>query len=219
MNDDQLGRRLNDAIPEPGADYWAKIHGHLADIEQADDFDASDGVDDFSDTKPVVHRLTAMNNTTPPKTHAPKSQGRPMLLAAAALVLIVGLGALAVTMRNNDDDVTELDVAAQTNDGAQSATVPETGDPAATTKPNAGNATAAPTTVVPPAGAAIAGVTFGDVASPVGGTVKKAILSGPETGIMVVCDQSGFEPFVFTDQGTWVGCKLTAGATAAPSRH
>ncbi len=54
---------------------------------------------------------------------------------------------------------------------------------------------------------ALAQAAMSDVASPVGGTVKQVTIPGPETSVLVVCDQAGFEPFFFTDQGNWVGCQ------------
>jgi hypothetical protein len=47
-----------------------------------------------------------------------------------------------------------------------------------------------------------------DVPSPVGGTVQQLTLPGPETSVLIVCDREGFEPFLFTDQGNWVGCRI-----------
>ncbi|MBE9138741.1 hypothetical protein IQ254_16325 [Nodosilinea sp. LEGE 07088] len=50
---------------------------------------------------------------------------------------------------------------------------------------------------------------FGDVESPVGGTVKQLRLPGPQTGVLVACDQAGFVPFAYTDMGmNWVGCQV-----------
>jgi hypothetical protein len=49
--------------------------------------------------------------------------------------------------------------------------------------------------------------TLSDVPSPVGGTVKQVTIPGPETSVLVTCDRDGFEPFFFTDQGNWVGCR------------
>jgi hypothetical protein len=48
-----------------------------------------------------------------------------------------------------------------------------------------------------------------DVPSPVGGTVKQLTIPGPETSVLVTCDREGFEPFFFTDQGNWVGCRIS----------
>lgn len=50
-----------------------------------------------------------------------------------------------------------------------------------------------------------------DTPSPVGGTVKQLIVPGPETSVLVECDQDGFHPFFFTDQGDWVGCEIDSG--------
>ncbi|MGB3200900.1 MAG: hypothetical protein WBA99_08355 [Nodosilinea sp.] len=71
--------------------------------------------------------------------------------------------------------------------------------------PNA-PATEAPATEGP--GATI-DVFFGDVESPVGGMVKQLRLPGPESGVMVACDQEGFVPFAYSDMGMdWVGCQV-----------
>lgn len=192
-DNDDFGRRLRDAIPEPRPGYWAAIHANLAQIEAEEDFDEN------PDTDSGLIRRTDMTNTNPP-TNSPRSNRSTVFAAAAALLLIVGLGAAALFYRGNDnDDVSEVDVAAQP-DGDPSPSAPPT---------NSGDA--APTA---PATASVTGVTFGDAESPVGGTVKKVTLSGPETSVMVRCDQGGFEPFVFTDQGTWVGCQLPLDTTA-----
>lgn len=44
-----------------------------------------------------------------------------------------------------------------------------------------------------------------DVPSPVGGTVSQVTIPGPQSAIAVVCNQGS--PFVYEDQGTWVGCQ------------
>ncbi len=51
-----------------------------------------------------------------------------------------------------------------------------------------------------------------DAPSPVGGSVKRLVLPGPESSVLVVCDRHGFQPFLFTDQGEWIGCELIAGS-------
>jgi guanyl-specific ribonuclease Sa len=56
-------------------------------------------------------------------------------------------------------------------------------------------------------------VSFGDVESPAGGTVKQLRLPGPESAVLVTCNQEGFTPFAYSDMGMdWVGCE-----TATPS--
>lgn len=57
---------------------------------------------------------------------------------------------------------------------------------------------------------------LGNVESPVGGTVKQVTVPGPEISVLVNCDQAGFVPFFFTDQGDWVGCQIVAGTDAGP---
>lgn len=44
-----------------------------------------------------------------------------------------------------------------------------------------------------------------DVPSPVGGTVSMVIIPGPQSAISVLCETG--TPFVYEDQGTWVGCQ------------
>ena len=52
-------------------------------------------------------------------------------------------------------------------------------------------------------------VFFGDIESPAGGTVKQLRLPGPETAVMVACDQEGFVPSAYSDMGLeWVGCQV-----------
>jgi hypothetical protein len=50
-----------------------------------------------------------------------------------------------------------------------------------------------------------------DAPSPVGGSVKQLVVPGPETSVLFACDQEGFEPFFYTDQGDWVGCQISDG--------
>ncbi|MGB3136142.1 MAG: hypothetical protein WBG38_08060 [Nodosilinea sp.] len=44
-----------------------------------------------------------------------------------------------------------------------------------------------------------------DVPSPVGGTVSQVTIPGPQSAISVLCETGS--PFVYEDQGTWVGCE------------
>ncbi len=44
-----------------------------------------------------------------------------------------------------------------------------------------------------------------DVPSPVGGTVSMITIPGPQSAISVVCNTG--TPFLYEDQGTWVGCQ------------
>lgn len=46
------------------------------------------------------------------------------------------------------------------------------------------------------------------VDSPVGGTVQQVTIPGPESSVIVVC-QDDFVPFLYQDQGTWVGCQAS----------
>ncbi len=48
-----------------------------------------------------------------------------------------------------------------------------------------------------------------EVPSPVGGTVQQLTLPGPQSGVMVTCNE-GFAPFIYEDQGTWVGCQAAS---------
>ncbi|MEB3289724.1 MAG: hypothetical protein VKI82_07405 [Leptolyngbya sp.] len=82
--------------------------------------------------------------------------------------------------------------------------------------------TEAPDMTAPdPAEQVSGGVTWGEVASPAGGTVKQLTLSGPESAALVTCDQEGFVPFSYRDTGIdWVGCQVPnpndpAGPTSA----
>jgi hypothetical protein len=44
-----------------------------------------------------------------------------------------------------------------------------------------------------------------DVPSPVGGTVSQVTIPGPQSAISVLCETG--TPFVYEDQGTWIGCQ------------
>lgn len=44
-----------------------------------------------------------------------------------------------------------------------------------------------------------------DVPSPVGGTVSQVTIPGPQSAISVICETGS--PFMYTDQGTWIGCE------------
>ena len=55
-----------------------------------------------------------------------------------------------------------------------------------------------------------------DVQAPDGGTVKQLSIPSAATSVLVECDQTGFEPFFFTDQGSWVGCQTISGAEPRP---
>jgi len=50
---------------------------------------------------------------------------------------------------------------------------------------------------------------LGEVPSPVGGTVQQLTLPGPQSGVMVTCND-GFAPFMYEDQGTWIGCQTAS---------
>lgn len=44
-----------------------------------------------------------------------------------------------------------------------------------------------------------------NVPSPVGGTVSQVTIPGPQSAISVLCETGS--PFVYEDQGTWIGCE------------
>ena len=46
-----------------------------------------------------------------------------------------------------------------------------------------------------------------EVESPAGGMVKELTIPGPQSSVLVACAGSDFEPFLFEDQGTWIGCQ------------
>ena len=93
-----------------------------------------------------------------------------------------------------------LSVLAACGPGGADSSAPDLAD-------DTGVATARPSAVV---------AVLEDAPSPVGGTVKRLVLGGPQATVLVVCDQGGFEPFLFTDQGDWVGCELAAGSEPGP---
>lgn len=72
------------------------------------------------------------------------------------------------------------------------------------------NNSEAPDTETPAMGeTASDSVSWDEVESPAGGTVKQLTLSGPEVAAMVACDQQGFVPFSYRDTGLdWVGCQV-----------
>lgn len=64
--------------------------------------------------------------------------------------------------------------------------------------PNPGDAVGAESTLT----AAV----LDEVPSPMGGMVPQVTLPGPQTAIAVVCE-GDFMPFVYPDQGDWIGCQ------------
>ena len=58
--------------------------------------------------------------------------------------------------------------------------------------------------------------TLEEAPSPAGGTVKRLLVPGPQSSVLLTCDQGGFQPFLFTDQGEWVGCEAVAGTDPGP---
>ena len=58
--------------------------------------------------------------------------------------------------------------------------------------------------------------TLEDAPSPAGGTVKRLVVPGPQTSVLLACDQGGFQAYFFTDQGEWVGCEAVAGTDQGP---
>ena len=65
----------------------------------------------------------------------------------------------------------------------------------------------------PPSSPAAVEADLRDTPSPDGGTVKELAIGNPQTTVVVRCSRGGFEPFLFEDQGTWVGCELQTGPT------
>lgn len=61
-----------------------------------------------------------------------------------------------------------------------------------------GNPTATPSTLTEPV--------IETVDSPVGGTVQQVTIPGPESALMVTCI-GDFAPFLYQDQGDWIGCQ------------
>lgn len=52
-------------------------------------------------------------------------------------------------------------------------------------------------------------ITFADAPSPDGGTMQQLTLPGPQSAVLVTCDQEGFIPFLYMDMGlNWVGCQV-----------
>ncbi len=63
--------------------------------------------------------------------------------------------------------------------------------------PNPGDAVGPESTLTEPE--------LSDEPSPVGGTVSLITIPGPQSAISVVCNTGS--PFVYEDQGTWIGCQ------------
>ncbi|MBD2258724.1 hypothetical protein [Pseudanabaena sp. FACHB-2040] len=91
----------------------------------------------------------------------------------------------------------------------QSSTQPDAGTP----PPISGESTPAP----PMSGEGAAGLELVEESSPAGGTMAKVYLPGPETAVIVECEQEGFTPFFFIDVGEyWVGCQSEVNASVGP---
>ena len=69
-------------------------------------------------------------------------------------------------------------------------------------------------TATPPPGATEPALE--DAPSPAGGTVKRLVVPGPQTSVLLACDRGGFQPFFFTDEGDWVDCEAAAGTDPGP---
>ena len=108
LNDD-LGRRLNDLIPEAGSGYWNRIDSMLESVE-AERGHVGDGShlgqdDTDTDTDGTVIRLTDMN-TNGQNERGVGFNNRLMLVAAAAIVAVLAVGGiLAVNRGSANSDV------------------------------------------------------------------------------------------------------------------
>ena len=96
MNDDELRDALRGEVPPPAAGYWDRIDAMLeaAAGGQQSGSKASSGE---METPGEVIRLTDMNEQQP-------TPAKSTLLAAAALVAVVGVGAVAFAVTGNDSD-------------------------------------------------------------------------------------------------------------------
>lgn len=106
MNDDELGRRLRENIPEPGPGYWETIDARLSG-------DYSEVSLPMADTPESLERPTSMDNRAPSLFSARN------LGLAAALIALVALA--AILLRPGDDDQTQL----ATQNQSQQTALPE----------------------------------------------------------------------------------------------
>ena len=126
-HDDELREYLHSRIPEPGPGYWdsidARMRGEEAPSRPVDLTTAASSDErhvEPSDTDASVIRPTGMNKTN--------SLGSPrILLIAAALIVMAGLGAFALLNRADDEPVgvataSDEPVAASQDDAASGAT-------------------------------------------------------------------------------------------------
>ncbi len=104
-HDDELREYLQSRIPEPGPSYWESIDARLSgeDAPNSTSADPAIAISDerhaeSPDTDASVIRPTGMNKTN--------SLGSPrILLLAAALIVIAGIGAFALLSRSDDEPV------------------------------------------------------------------------------------------------------------------
>lgn len=90
-NDDELQEALNNEVPAPGGSYWSNIDAMLQSVaaESADshEFDIEE-ISESSDTDDSVIRLTDMTTSIHP---TPTSRFNPLLLVAAAAIVLAGI--------------------------------------------------------------------------------------------------------------------------------
>jgi hypothetical protein len=117
MNDDELKRKLDDLVPEPGPGYWERIDAMLEAVEAERDSTLpqrpvaspqptmspgrSETAEPARDTDDNVIRLTDMNETREDRFESAAGK-RLMLVAAAVLVVLMAGGALFVATRGDN---------------------------------------------------------------------------------------------------------------------
>lgn len=117
---DELRSHLQGRIPNPAPGYWEDIDERLARVERDQDHAK------LPDTDVSAVRLTDMEDNRSENDPAAASKGEwwrnGKVLAAAALLLVVGLGAVAIANRSSDDSVDLATATEQPADGASADT-------------------------------------------------------------------------------------------------
>ncbi|MDW3180193.1 MAG: hypothetical protein R8J94_22645 [Acidimicrobiia bacterium] len=93
----ELRRALNDEVPAPEPGYWAEIDARLQSVaaEGSTSLAGEEVLLPNVDTAALVERPTNMNATNSPQDTPTNNRFRPLMLIAAAAVLIAGVLALA----------------------------------------------------------------------------------------------------------------------------
>ncbi len=102
MNDDELRDALRHDVPRPGAGYWDRIDATLDAAADGVPTSSEDSSGEMEIPGEVI-RLTDMNEQQPTSLNSSRA-----LLAAAAVIAVIGVGAVAFAVTDRDSDPTEL---------------------------------------------------------------------------------------------------------------